>query len=239
MLKLMRLELKRNNLKTYVAAGAVICFVMTGFLFLFAYAPRIAADPDLQIFTGYQSIIPLFSVLNMAVFATLSSVVLAKFVIEEYKGKRVILLFSYPIKRDRILFAKLAVAFLFTLAAMTACNLFAFGVVGISERIFPLVEEALSGQMVLRVAKVTLILAVTAAAIGILATGIGFIKKSVPSAIVSAVLLSSVCCNILFRTLGNDAKSDTAAIVFMLVVVLAGLVAVRLLTVAVNRMEAE
>ena len=73
--KLIKLELKRNNIKTYVIASSVTFIVMLGFIYLFAYAPQINPDPDLQIFAGYPKIISLFSTLSMAVFATLSATV--------------------------------------------------------------------------------------------------------------------------------------------------------------------
>lgn len=38
MLDLMKLELKRNNMKTYIIATAITCLIMLGFIFLFAYA---------------------------------------------------------------------------------------------------------------------------------------------------------------------------------------------------------
>lgn len=239
MLKLMKLELKRNNVKTYVIASVITCIIMLGFIYLFAYAPHIDPDPDLQIFAGYNNIISLFSMLSMAVFATLSAIMYTRFVIDEYKEKRAILLFSYPIQRDRILFSKLAVVFLFTMAAMTVCNLLAFGIFSISESISPLVDGVLSAQTILRALKVTLIMAVTAAEIGIVATGIGFVKKSVPTTIVSAVLLSSLFCNIMFNSTSDITKSDMASIIFMGITVIAGIAVAIMLMKKVNHMEVE
>jgi hypothetical protein len=235
----MKLELRRNNIKTYIIASIIICFIMLGFIYLFAYAPHIDPDPDLQIFAGYNNIISLFSILSMAVFATLSAVMYTRFVIEEYKEKRAILLFSYPIKRDKILFSKLAVVSLFTMAAMTVCNLLAFGIFSISESISPLVDGALSAQTLLRALKVTVIMVVTAAEIGIVAVGIGFIKKSVPTTIVSAVLVSSLFCNIMFNTTSDINRSDIASIVFMCITVIVGIVVVIIPMKKIKYMEVE
>ena len=239
MLKLMKLELIRNNVKTYVIASVITCVIMLGFIYLFAYAPHIDPDPDLQIFAGYNNIISLFSMLSMAVFATLSAIMSTRFVIDEYKEKRAILLFSYPVKRDKILFAKLTVVFLFTMAAMTICNLLAFGIFSVSESVSPLVDGILSVQTMLRALKVTFIMAVTAAEIGIVATGIGFIKKSVPTTIVSAVLLSSLFCNIMFNSTSDINKSDMTSIIFMGITVIVGVVVAIMLMKKVNYMEVE
>ena len=132
MLRLMKLEFRRNKIKTYIIASAVAGVMMTGFLFLIAYAPRIDHDADLQMFAGYNNLTSLFFMVNMAVFATLSGTMYARFIIEEYKEKRAILLFSYPVKRDRIMLAKLVVVFLFVVIAMMLSSLLAFGVFSVS-----------------------------------------------------------------------------------------------------------
>ena len=93
---LISLELKKSKINTYIIADIIIAITMLGFLFLFAYAPLIEpGDKDMAIFSGYNNLIPLFGVFNMAVFCVMSSVMYSKFVIEDYSGKRPILLFSY------------------------------------------------------------------------------------------------------------------------------------------------
>lgn len=48
---LIRLELKKNKLNTYIMGGIIITIIMLGFLFLFAYAPLIEPnDKDMEIF---------------------------------------------------------------------------------------------------------------------------------------------------------------------------------------------
>ncbi len=239
MLKLIQLELKRNNIKTYIVASGITCIVMIGFIYLFAYAPHIDPDPDLQIFASYHNIVSLFSVLTMVVFATISATMYTRFIIEEYKDKRVILLFSYPVKRYKIVLAKLLVVFLFTVMAMILCNVAAFGIFSISEFFYPLVSGTLSLQIMVRALKMTIIMAVTAAAVGIIGAGIGFIKKSVPATILSAVLLASLYSNIVFKFLGNASKHDAASIVFMCVALLTAIGTSLLLMKKITDMEVE
>lgn len=155
------------------------------------------------------------------------------------KEKRAILLFSYPIQRKKVMFAKLGVVFLFTLSAMIVSNLLSFGIFSVSETIAPLVDSPLTAQTLIRALRVTIIMTITAAGIGIIATGIGFIKKSVPTTIVSAVLLSSLLCNIMFNTTNNVNNSDLAAILFMSVTVIAGALVAMLLMKKVTSMEVE
>lgn len=137
------------------------------------------------------------------------------------------------------MFAKLGVVFLFTLSAMIVSNLLSFGIFSVSETFAPLVNSPLTAQTLIRALRVTIIMAITAAAISIIATGIGFIKKSVPTTIVSAVLLSSLLCNIMFNTTNNVNNSDLAAILFMSITVIAGALVAMLLMKKVTSMEVE
>ena len=116
---LIRLELRRTNFRTYVISALIIAVIMLGFLYLFAYAPMLETnDADMKIFSGYENLIPLYGVLNMTVFCVLAAVIYSKIIIEEYSGKRPILLFSYPINRKKIMLSKLCIVFVFTVIAM-------------------------------------------------------------------------------------------------------------------------
>jgi hypothetical protein len=234
----MKLELKRNNLKTYKIASVLTFFSLLGLLYLFAYAPHIDTDPDLLIFANYNNIMTLFSILSMTVFATISSVMYANYVIEEYKDKCVILLFSYPVKRSKVLFAKIFLILLFTLLAMICCNFIAFGIFSISESVYPLVTDTLTPFTALHALKNMVLFAVTASATGIVALGIGFIKKSVPSTILSAVLISSLFSNIMFNAVHSQNHSDLLPLLFTGITVIAGAIVTVLLAQKITTMEA-
>ncbi|MED4404210.1 ABC transporter permease [Metabacillus fastidiosus] len=236
MIKMIKLELRRNNIRTYVIASIIIAVVMLGFLYLFAYAPKLEPnDKDLEIFLGYNNLIPLFGVLNMAAFCVLSAVMYSKFIIEDYSGKRPILLFSYPISRKKILFSKLSVVCIFTIFSMIISNLIIFLIFGITEKSMNLISEDFTIAIMLQAIKITVVMAIIAASIGIIATSIGFIKKSVPTTIVSAVLLASLMCNIV----ANTTSSMTFMYIFSLIMVFAGILFSINLIHKVNLMEVE
>ncbi|BCJ94103.1 hypothetical protein acsn021_16720 [Anaerocolumna cellulosilytica] len=69
----------------------------------------------------------------------------------------------------------------------------------------------------------------TAAATGMVALGIGFIKKSVPSTILSAVLISSFFSNIMFNVVQSQNHFDLLPLVFMIIAVAAGTIVTLLL----------
>ncbi len=197
MKKFIKLELKRTDFHAYVLATFIIALIMLGFLYLFAYVPKLEPnDADIVIFTEYKTLIPLYSVLNMAIFCVLAAVIYTKLIIEEYSGKRSILLFSYPVSRKKIMLSKLCIVYCFTLISMATSNIIIFCIFGTTEKIMPLVHEHFTFSIMLQAIETTLIMSFIAASIGVIAVGIGFIKKSVPVTIISAVIMASLMCNI-------------------------------------------
>lgn len=236
MIKLLRLELKRNHIRTYAIAAVLIAAVMLGFLYLFAYAPMLEPDDrDMVIFSGYRNLIPLFSVMDMAVSCVLSAVMYSKFIIEEYAGKRAVLLFSYPISRKKMMLSKLCVVSIFTIVSMVLSSIVIFLIFGISEQAFRLVDEEFTVSIMLRAVETAAVLSIAAAGIGIAAAGIGFMKKSVPATIVSAVVMGSFLCNIVV----NAASSKAAMYAFAAVMLLVGISVSMLLMHKAHHMEVE
>lgn len=233
---LIRLELKRNKIRTYVISSLIIAITMLGFLYLFAYAPMLEPnDKDMAIFSGYNNLIPLFGVLNMAVFCVLSAVMYSKFIIEDYSGKRPILLFSYPVSRKKIVLSKLSVVCGFTIISMVISNIAIFLIFGITENFIHLVSESFTFSIMMQAVETTLVMAFIAASIGVGAVGIGFIKKSVPTTIVSAVLIASIMCNIV----ANTTSSRITMYIFAAVMILIGTITSVILIKKVNAMEVE
>lgn len=233
---LIRLELRRNKICTYVISSLMIAITMLGFLYLFAYAPMLEPnDKDMAIFSGYNNLIPLFGVLNMAVFCVLSAVMYSKFIIEDYSGKRPILLFSYPVSRKKIVLAKLMVVCGFTISSMVISNFIIFLIFGITENFIHLVSGNFTFSIMVQAIETTLVMAFVAASIGVVAVGIGFIKKSVPTTIVSAVLITSLMCNIVV----NTSSSRITMYIFAAVMILIGTIFSLFLIKKVNVMEVE
>lgn len=228
---LISLELKKNKIQTYLLASLTITITMLGFLFLFAYAPMLEPDDkDMAIFSGYNNLIPLFAVFNMAVFAVLSAVMYAKFVIEDYSGKRPILLFSYPVRRKKMVLAKLSVVSGFTIVAMILSNFIIYLIFGSTEKFIHLVGEDFTFLIMLKVVEYTLVMAVIASSIGIIAVGLGWIKKSVPTTIVSAVLLASLMCNIVVNATLSRVTMYALAIVMVTIGLLVSIILIKKVT---------
>lgn len=234
MLDLMKLELRKTNIRTYINSTFVIFIVLLGFIYIFAYMPQVNPnDPMLELFASYKNIVSLFGALNMATFCILASVMYSRFVIEEYTGKRVILLFSYPIRREKIFVSKMIIVTLFTIISMIVCNILVYSIFGLSETFFPLVKDNITLGVIQKAIITTIVMTVLAAALSIISMAIGFIKKSTPTTIVSAILLCSILTNISSGTL----NSNTVAIIFMVITILVAIYAAKIIMKKINCME--
>lgn len=124
MLKLVRLEWKKNNIGKYIK-GVIIMAALLG-LFVFALAfLGIANDPDgtLDAAPGTDVISALIELFTSMAFLIYTSVMLATFIVSAYKNKTMNLMFSYPIKRQKILASQMIAVWTFNFAALILTKL--------------------------------------------------------------------------------------------------------------------
>lgn len=124
MLKLVRLEWKKNNIGKYLG-GVIIMAALLG-LFVFALAfLGIANDPDgtLDAAPGTDVISAPIELFTSMAFLIYTSVMLASFIVSAYKNKTMNLMFSYPIKRQKILASQMIAVWTFNFAALILTKL--------------------------------------------------------------------------------------------------------------------
>ena len=76
-------------------------------------------------------LIVMVSSISMFEFSVMGAVVHGKGVLDEYMGRKVLLLFSYPVRREVLFWVKIAVSGGFTAAITVAANLVAVLTVGL------------------------------------------------------------------------------------------------------------
>lgn len=124
MLKLIRLEWRKNKIGKYIR-GAVFMAAALG-LFLFALAFfGIADDPDgtLDAAPGAEMISSAIELFTSIAFLIYTSVMLASFIISSYKNKTMNIMFSYPVRRQKILASQMAAVWIFNFAALILTKL--------------------------------------------------------------------------------------------------------------------
>lgn len=151
MRKLMKLEWKKNNIGKYIRIAVILTALLCLFTFALAFL-GIADDPDgtLDAAPGMDTIsspIELFTGMAFLIFA---SVMLASFIVSAYKNKTMNLMFTYPVKRQKILVSqmmavkssKAAIITSFLLIFLTQANVGDFTMA--DNAVFPLVLTAVS-----------------------------------------------------------------------------------------------
>lgn len=213
MIKLLKLELKKQNIRMYIISSIIVSIVMLCFLFLFAYAPQIDSnDKDLSFFAGYKNIISLFSMFNMFVFAILGSVMYSKFVIEDYMDNKLILLFSYPIPRKKVLLSKIVLVGGFMVLAMILSLLFNFVTFISLDYFLKWMNDSFSMAFFVELIEKSILMTISAFCVSFFACALGFIKKSVPTTIVSTMVLGSM--------LSNSGVSNNKSLIYIFAIIL-------------------
>ena len=202
--RLIRLELRRTSIRPYNAVVLIIAAALLGFLYLLALIPKMdPAESDINMFADYDSLTGIINILAMVIFTVLAAVMYAKVAVEEYSSKRAILLFSYPISRIKIFFAKIGIVFLYTVSAMFVTGLAVFLIFFFMEYLFQLCDDVLSIQVILKTLATLLGCSVLAGALGSISLWFGFWKKSISVTIVSAAIMAVVVCQIMAAAMGH------------------------------------
>lgn len=198
---LFSLELKRNSLRSYQIAAVVSTIFIFGFIYLMAAIPKIEpGDSDAELFTSYNFVIGLTFVVMMGIFSVISATMASRFIVEEYIGKKAILLLSYPISREKILKTKILLVFIFSFISMFIGGIVVFLIFMISESVVPISNDNITIELIL----INIIhlagYAMNASCCGIVSGWIGLRKQSVIMTVVASVIIMVIMCQITAMT---------------------------------------
>lgn len=198
--KIIKLELKRNNIRQYNKAVMIITAIMLGMIYLMVAIPKIdPSQADMELMS-YEFLININNVISMAIFIILSSVIYSKFVVEEYTGKKAILILTTPVSRKSIITSKIVLVFLYTIAAMFVSGLVTLVVFFSTESIFQICTDALTVKTIIRGILSLICYSIITGLWSVVALWFGFVKKSTTKTIIAAVIISVILCQILSLT---------------------------------------
>lgn len=177
MLKLMKLEWKKNNIGKYIR-NAVIMFMALCLLTIL-----VGRDPD----TGEISLF--IETLSSMSFLVFTSVMLSSFVVSAYTNKTINLMFSYPIKRQKILVSQMLAVWIFNFIALILTRLLLYGSIlicayfaGLSFSVdFDMTNMSFYIQLILK--------AIVTISMSFISLFIGMSKKSAKATITSSFVL--------------------------------------------------
>jgi len=196
MMKLIKLELRRNNLKPYLWGSLGIFIFTVAMGVFFSALPLIDPnDPSAKMMSDFTMSSSPVSIIVMSSYAILGTVMHSKFIVEEYTGRKNVLLFTYPQKRSQILLAKYTLTFVFTIAALILSNVVALLLVNLIGNVTGLITKPINIDSVANALLLSMILGFIANLISTIALRVGFLKKSIIWTLVTAIILVSLFGN--------------------------------------------
>lgn len=191
MLKLIRLEWKKNNVGKYIRNVVIMSALICLFIFALCYL-GIANDPD----TGVPDAAPGNSVISSSIelftsmaFLVFTSVMLSTYIVSAYKNKTMNLMFSYPIKRQKILVSQMLAVWIFNFVALVLTKLLIYGCILLGSQ-FMVSSFPLDYNMACMGFYIQLLLkSVVIVTMSFIALFIGMAMKSSKATIVSSFLL--------------------------------------------------
>ncbi|MDE7476406.1 MAG: ABC transporter permease, partial [Lachnospiraceae bacterium] len=115
MIKLIKLEWKKNNIWKYVRNAMITTVILM--LFIVAMAGELEASDTVQLY-GKSMLSTAADLFVHMAYIVFTGIMLAAFIVGAYEKKTINLMFSYPIKRKKILLSKMAAVWIFNFTAM-------------------------------------------------------------------------------------------------------------------------
>lgn len=193
MLQLIKLELKKGRLMGFLW-GALLAYGIIAGLLLLIYMVEgpIQEEP---IFQSYKEMLLMIDTLVRATFVIYASALLSRLVISEYRDKTMALLFTYPVSRKKLIFAKLIIVFVWAFANICIANLLVGSLIIAVNESLGYVKDTLSSEMLLRQGAEMLAQAIAAAGMSLLPLVIGMRKKSTSTTIVCSIFIVMIVCS--------------------------------------------
>lgn len=195
-----RLELMKIRLSTYLWAilGIFVSLLSLGILFLFIFqieAGGSGTSEEAELFANWNGLLALTTTLAFACFSILAAVIAAKVIISEYCGRNAVILLSYPVNRKAMLETKCLVVSIITTVSAFISNTLVMGIMYVSAHIFGIMIQMNTKYYLFTVLFSSFLMGILSSAVGMIATGFGWKKRSVAATIVCSLIIVCVLAN--------------------------------------------
>lgn len=184
MLNLLKIEMKKMKLGWYVRGAVFANFIILGFLWMVTFTE--GKDT-------FQTIDETFLVIGTfvrAVFIIFGAVLISKLIISEFKNKTILVMFTYPINRKKLLAAKLLIAGGLTFITILISNACVAAAFFLLNSIYGVIPGELTASMVSQQALKMIVFAFGAAGTSLVPIFFGMRKHSAAATIISSVVIS-------------------------------------------------
>ncbi len=192
MLKLIRLEWKKNNIGKYIRNTLIMTVILS--LLLVGMAGELEAVETVQSYGTSMTNAAIDLFMNMA-YIIFTGVMLSSFIVSAYEKRTMHLMFSYPINRKKILLSKMAAVWIFNFVAMVISKLFVYMLLILLKPFLGISAAGIAFGALSFWLDIVLGSAVMVS-ISYIALPVGLLMKSSKAAIVTAVIIT-------FLTQGN------------------------------------
>lgn len=185
MINLMKLELRKIKISSYIRGAVIATVICFSLLYLITY---VEGDPITLSYEGLWSVTGSF--LN-ATFMIFAGVLIGKIIIEEFQSKTIHVLFGYPINRRSLMFAKILIVLLFTFSALVLSSVLIILAFYILDIFNPMMLDQLTIKLFFHMLLGTVSNAIITSVMSLVPLYFGIRKKSVSTTIVTSVIIAS------------------------------------------------
>lgn len=123
MWKLIKLEWKKNNIRKYAVKAAISVLIL--FVMILAVSGELEGKETVELY-GKGMINAAVEMFADMTFMLMTGVMLSVYIVTGYRDGTMALMFSYPIKRKKILMSKMLAVWIFGVIALVLCKLFLY-----------------------------------------------------------------------------------------------------------------
>ena len=213
MTHLMKLELKKVGLKKYVLFA--IIGVLCSMFFVF-----VGLNDSSTVKYSYETAFTMVGLMFCFYYIILFSVLVVSYIVNEYNHKTILVMFSYPVDRRKLIMAKLLLITLLVMVSMIigyiCCGIFIIAV----DKYLGLIRGEFEISVIFSWIPTALKAIITFCAFGVGTFIVGMIKKSIPMTIISAIIFVYVRQFFLAGT--NRTEESWLFIISVVAVMIAG-----------------
>lgn len=192
LLKLIQLELRKHRFARNFRTAGIANLALILFLIMIGFTDLGAED---YAFADYHVSFMLIDTFARAVFIIFGGALIAKLIISEYRNKTMNVMFTYPIKRQKIIAAKLIIIFIFTFVMILFTDLLMGALLVITNQFYSFIPDTLTMSDALVLLLKYTISSLSAAAMALIPLFFGMRKHSVTTTLVSSILLVLMVCS--------------------------------------------
>ncbi|MGG7222374.1 ABC transporter permease [Bacillus sp. ATD] len=185
-MNLIRIELRKMKMGWYVRGALIANLIIMGFLWLISYSEK--ADGGVS-FQSMEEAFLIIGTFVRSVFIIFGAVLIAKLVISEYKNKTILVMFTYPISRKKLLTAKLMIAAGLTFITILLSNILIAAVFFGVNSIYHFIPGELTSGIISQQAVKMAVFTFGAAGTSLVPIFFGMRKHSVPATIISSIVI--------------------------------------------------